>query len=197
MNFGTLILDYAWHQATVFFLMAVGTAGVAMMLSRWSPVSPARLLSAAIASVVFAWAGTDTLTSSTRIDARGVTIESPLDLVQRRAFLSWNDMIGAEVVPAYGLWHRHGLRLVSRIGTEIVIPIGAMASEDVPLLLDHVAAQPTARMIPDVQTLFARAERIAPGLEARMLRTRAAHERVAFHWFEPRRIELEPEPALP
>jgi hypothetical protein len=184
MNFGTLILDYAWHQAVVFFLVAVGTAGAAIVLSRFSAVAPWRLLCAATVSVMFAWIGLDTMTSSTRIDARGVTIDSPLDLVQRHAFLSWHDMIGAEIVPQLGLWHRQGLRLVSRTGADIVIPIGAMASKDIPLVLDHVAAQPTARMIPNVGIFFAQAERIVQGFESRKLRARAAYEHMAFHWFQ-------------
>jgi hypothetical protein len=185
MIFGTLILDYAWHQAAMFFVTAAATAGAAIMLSRWSVISPWRLLGAAIVSVAFAWAGVDALTSSTRIDARGITVEAPLDLVQRHASLSWDDIIGAEIVPARGWLPRQRLRVVSRTGSDIVIPISAVASEDVALLADHIAAQPAARMLPDARTFFGQVELFAPGLGGRKMRTHVSYEHVALHWFQP------------
>jgi hypothetical protein len=185
MYFGTLILDFAWQQAAIFFVTAVATASAALVLSRWNAVSRLRLLGAAVVSVMLAGAGVDTMTSSARIDARGVTIDSQLDFVHRRASLSWHDMIGAEIVSGHGLWNQVGMRLVSRIGTDIVVPIGAgaMASKDIPLLLDHVAAQPRVRMLPDAATFFAKAEQAAPKLEGR-LRARPGSEHIAYHWFQ-------------
>jgi hypothetical protein len=185
MNFGTLILDYSWHQAAMSFIAAAAIAGAGIMLSRCSVVSPWRLLGAAIVSVTFAGIGVETVTSSTRIDARGITIDAPLDLVQRHAFLSWQDMIGAEIIPEAGFNQRQGLRLVSRTGSEIVIPIGALADENRALLIDRVAAQPTARMLPDVGRFYAKLDEIAPRLGAGALRARASYQHVALHWFQP------------
>ena len=174
---GAIILEHTWQQAAIFFVLAGFTAILAILQCGFFDVTPTRRLGTLAAGVFSVWMGAHLLTSSTRIDSRGVTMQAPLHVLQQNASIAWSDMAAAEIIPCG--FHYPGLRLLSRRGTEIIVPLDQLTPRDVAAVISRISAHPSVRPYPDARTFYAQADRVVPARKSLKLRARIENERVA------------------
>ena len=174
---GALVLAYTWQQSIMPFAVAGGILIFSLLISRSTVVNPTRFLGAIAGCAVVTWMGANMMTSSTRFDAQGVTVQAPMRPLTSRGFIAWKDMAVVEIVPCG--WNSQGLRLVSRTGAELVIPLDDLWTRDVAAIVARVAAHSSVRMLPDAQTLLAEARRIVPKSRSPKLQVSVIPDRLA------------------
>ncbi len=172
---GTLMLTYSWQQAMSFIAVAVVIGAAALLMA--GTTEPMRLLGAIAGSAFVGWMGVHMLTSSTRLDAQGITVHAPVHPFKRNASIAWKDMAAAEIVPCG--WYAQGLRLVSGTGADIVIPLNELRTPDALAIIARVAAHPSVRMHPDAKSLLAQAKQIGESRSAPKMRASLIPDRVA------------------
>src|SRR5262249_599722 len=151
MSSDVLILDQSWHQAAIFFGLAV--VGVFVAFLRRSDEGPTmRTLRGTGVGVAMTWLAVNSLTWSARFDDKGVTVHGPVALWYRSASIDWYDMVVAEIIPCG--WNMQGLHLVSRQGTSITLPLDQIPRGDISSVIARVGQHRWVRIAPDAQTFY-------------------------------------------
>lgn len=157
----SIVLDYPWWIAAVFFGAA---AAVIVYLPTKFLASRVRKAAAVLFFAVMLWSGANYFTWSVRLDERGASVQNAAALFQPTGSIRWEDVARIEIGRDSGRPFGYEIRLVSRAGLALEIPLSDIPAVQIRNLARLVASQARrAAFIPSEEEVVSEADRIARG----------------------------------
>jgi hypothetical protein len=154
-----VVLDYPWWLAVFFF----GTAAAAIVYlppkllgTTWRRAGTAAFVALTL------WAGAYFYTFNARLDERGATVNNATAIFQTSGSMRWEDVALIRLVIGFGAFSPTDLRLVSRAGETIDIPLAELPASQIRKLARFVAVHARrAEFEPTEEEFVSEADRIA------------------------------------
>ena len=161
MSSFSIVLDYPWWIAAGFF----GAAAAAIVyLPAKFLASRVRKAETALFFAVMLWSGAHYFTWSVRLDERGASVQDAAALFQPTGSIRWEDIARIEIGKDSGRPFGYEIRLVSRAGVALEIPLSNLPAAQISNLARLVASQARrAEFVPSEEEVVSEADRIARG----------------------------------
>jgi hypothetical protein len=155
----SIVLDYPWWIAAGFFGAA---AAMIVYLPPKFLASRVRKAAAVLFFAAMLWSGAHYFTWSVRLDERGASVQDAAALFQRTGLMRWEDVARIEIGKDSGRPFGYEIRLVSRAGLALEIPLSDIPAAQIRNLARLVASQARrAAFVPSEEEVVSEADRIA------------------------------------
>ena len=154
-----VVLDYPWWLAVVFF----GAAAAAIVYLPPKLLGTTWRRAGTVAFVALTlWAGAYFYTFSARLDERGATVNKAAAIFRTSGSMRWEDVALIQIVNGFGAFSPMELRLVSRAGETIEIPLSELPAAQIRSVARFVAVHARrAEFTPTEEEFVSEADRIA------------------------------------
>ncbi|HEY8268799.1 MAG TPA: hypothetical protein VIG34_09085 [Xanthobacteraceae bacterium] len=159
MSSFSIVLDYPWWIAAGFFGAAAATV---VYVPPKFLVSRGRKAVAVLFFAAMLWSGAHYFTWSVRLDERGASVQDAAALFQPTGLIRWEDVARIEIGKDSGRPFGYEIRLLSRAGLALEIPLSDIPAEQIRSLARLVASQARrAAFVPSEAEVVSEADRIA------------------------------------